>query len=176
MAASWSNVSWSILISRPQVNSHAKYVGNISIASAFWCPVVDPEFCRLGYQPQRGSWPIIWHNFWQKLHENERSWIGRWTRVPRLPRFATDVRSDWMCTSNLNLRMEDCYACFGYSCSQLCVETSKNIIFRLKFYFFLLMFLICGYWWNFVFSKETFSTFTWKYIFSNLKFNVSTHG
>ena len=55
--------------------------------------VVDPGFLEGGANPRgKGQQAIIWHNFCQKLHENEGK-IGRgWGReVPRAPpRSATD--------------------------------------------------------------------------------------
>ena len=35
-----------------------------------WFPVADPAF------PRGGRLPNIWHNFCQKLHENEKNWTG----------------------------------------------------------------------------------------------------
>ena len=35
--------------------------------------VADPGFPKRGRQPQGGRQPIIWPNFSQKLHENERN-------------------------------------------------------------------------------------------------------
>ena len=48
---------------------------------------MDPEFPRwAGRQPLVwGQKPIIWQDFCQKLHENERNWIEKGARVPSAP-------------------------------------------------------------------------------------------
>ena len=51
--------------------------------------VVDPGFPRRGRQLMvLGHKPIIWQDFWQKLHENERNWTER-GRVPGAPSFGS---------------------------------------------------------------------------------------
>ena len=56
--------------------------------------------CLIQNFPEEGTIPrggvdlLFGLIFRKKLHENEKSWTERGTRVPRLPRSATDVRSD----------------------------------------------------------------------------------